>query len=356
MLVLFASEGVARDFFNLGGTHRFAPWFQVQEFQLELTNGDEADLYAPRVPPRRRGRYVNAFGMVTVLQGALVDKSQYRTLGRELAQLGLVVVVPNHLRSFPGLPFPVLFSELEVVTAVYETLLQENEDTQSPLEDLIDDLDTSMAPVALVQGSLDGVSTPAEALASYPNLEQPRALITIHGANHYGITDDMEPPGASPDPLLPTLKQRVANLVIARWTGHWLRAQLLDDPRAQFWIYGAGGDFSGIVDVTTDCPRSRRPARSGGQGFHVLADALHLARSAQSSESCSEAGCTTNFIPSAWHTRLTVSKRGCAPVRSALYSDSRASPEAAATSAIPLLRAATPSAWASSDGSPSAMT
>ena len=44
---------------------------RCRSFSSNSPTATEADLDAPRVPPRRRGRYVNAFGMVTVLQGAL---------------------------------------------------------------------------------------------------------------------------------------------------------------------------------------------------------------------------------------------------------------------------------------------
>lgn len=306
--------------FSSGGSR--IPVFSVQEFPLSLDNGDAADVYAPRIHPRRRARYRDAFPMVALLQGANVDKAQYRGLGRRLARRGFVVVVPNHWRSFPGFPFPMLFGEVEVVTAVHDTLLVADADPQSPLRQIIDtetmatlghslggrvaleaiagvcsinlcsgyavdadfdgrddngfatpsalmaaalygtnlvnftgdidDLDTSAAAVALIQGSLDGVATPEEAAASYPTLEQPRALITVHGANHYGITDDNKPAGAAPDPSAPTLSQDAAGYLIGRWTRLWLQAQLLQDPRAEYWVYTVGGDFSGLVDVVTD--------------------------------------------------------------------------------------------------------
>ena len=117
---------------------------------------------------------------------------------------------------------------------------------------VVTDLDTSGVAVALVQGSLDGISTPDKADATYPTLESPRGRIDIEGANHYGITDRNDPPGARPDPLQPTLPQPKANHDVAQWIGYWLRFHLRDDPWAELWLYIIGGSYNGIVEVTTD--------------------------------------------------------------------------------------------------------
>jgi dienelactone hydrolase len=291
-----------------------ASW--IKELTLTLPNGDEADVYAPRVPPRLRSWLEDRFAFVAVLQGALVDKSNYRALGRQLARQGFVVVVPNHLRSFPPLyPDPELFSEVSVVSAVSEAMIAADTDPLSPLYRIVDtatmgavghslggfaalhalagecspgictepdgvyapppalqavavyganladaaagtviDLDTAQAPVALLQGTLDGVAVPEEAEMTCPTLEPPAALITLDGANHYGICDRNNPVGAIPDPIDPTLNQRVARFQVARWTGLWLRAHLRDDPWAWFWLEEVGGSFTGVVTVASVCP------------------------------------------------------------------------------------------------------
>ena len=288
---------------NSAGSDWLAP-LPVQDSTLRLPNGDAADVYAPVVPPSARHRHADAFPLVALLQGALVEKGQYRHFARLLASQGLVVVVPDHLRPFPGIPVPVRFSEVGVVTAVYDGAVAAERDPRSPLYRIIDtdsmamvghslggfvglyaiagvcdpqicsapggtysppaalragavygaslvdydgsviDLDTSRAPVALMQGDLDGIGIPAKAQATYPILESPRALIELHGANHYGICDDNNPAGGTRDPIDPTLPQWEANFDIARWIGLWLRAQLKDDPWARFWVYRGGGPLT----------------------------------------------------------------------------------------------------------------
>jgi hypothetical protein len=74
----------------------------------------------------------------------------------------------------------------------------------------------------------------------------------IDGANHYGITDVNNPPGAIPDPNEPTLKQERAAAYVARWAGFWLRAQLKNDRAANNWLYKIGGTQNGVITVRTD--------------------------------------------------------------------------------------------------------
>ena len=53
--------------------------------------------------------------------------------------------------------------------------------------------------MVLVQGSVDGISTPAEGQATFDILDGVRTFTDINGANHYGITDVNNPQGAIPD-------------------------------------------------------------------------------------------------------------------------------------------------------------
>jgi dienelactone hydrolase len=62
------------------------------------------------------------------------------------------------------------------------------------------DLNTSGVAVALMQGTNDSLASLLNAQLTYPTLENPHGLITIVGANHYGITNVNNPPGVIPDP------------------------------------------------------------------------------------------------------------------------------------------------------------
>jgi predicted dienelactone hydrolase len=292
---------------SLPGLPPVFPEVRVQS--VTLPRGDLADVYFPVPPPSLTRPVTDAFPLVALLQGALVDKSHYERLGRLLAAQGLVVVIPNHLRTLPGFPPQSAFTDVNVVTDVLTAIGAADADPGSPLYRIVDtdhmglvghslggsiglyavagrclpticdgtyerpaalkaavfygtsllgsdgaamDLDTSAAPVALVQGSLDGVALPKKADLTYPSLETPRALITIKGANHYAICDENNPAGAKPDPSAPTLEQDVATEAVARWTGLWLRAQLQGDPLAREWIYQIGGSPDGVVQVSTN--------------------------------------------------------------------------------------------------------
>lgn len=129
-------------------------------------------------------------------------------------------------------------------TAFYGTSLVQN-------GTLLLDLNTTGVATALVQGTLDGRSSLANAELTYPTLEGQRALIEIEGTNHYGICNENNPPGAIPDLNPPTLDQSDAIARMARWTGLWLQAQLRNDPIAKVWLYLRSGSLDGIVTART---------------------------------------------------------------------------------------------------------
>ena len=108
--------------------------------------GDKADVYFPDVAAA-----ADAFPIVAVLQGGLVDKSfysdkpDYSGLGTQLARFGFVVVIPNHLVSFgppgtlPVTPFPdecVILDVLAQMTTEDETAKKDGQ--PNPLFGIID--------------------------------------------------------------------------------------------------------------------------------------------------------------------------------------------------------------------------
>lgn len=310
--LLLGAAGLRADLVAPPGIARSADeaLFSVVRVQsITLQRGDVADVYSPVVPAIHSETFADRFPLVAVLQGGLVDKSHYEVLGHELARLGFVAVIPNRLRSRPGFPIRILLTDVNVITDVLGAITAADADPQSTLFRIVDtdrmglvghslggavalyavaglcegqicdgdferpsslraaaiygaglanddgsvtDLDTSAVPVALVQGSLDGVSAPADATATYPTLEHPRALIGIAGANHYGICDENNPPGSRPDSSVPTLGQEKSVGHISRWIGYWLHAQLSDSPAARTMIYRVGRSLDGVVRVEAD--------------------------------------------------------------------------------------------------------
>jgi dienelactone hydrolase len=227
------------------------PLCGVSSFTTSLLSGDQADVYHPAHGAP------DSFPVIAFLQGGLVDKSLYSGFARELAGGGYVVVVPNHFQALvPGLP-PQLFSSQRVVNDVLASMTAADANPASPLYQIVDtnnlgvsghsfggaaalytvegscnppfcfgfyvrppqlkaaavygvntvnpagillDVNTSAAPVALLQGSVDGRATPAKAALTFGLMETPKALITFDGLNHWGIADVQNPAGNTPDP------------------------------------------------------------------------------------------------------------------------------------------------------------
>lgn len=279
-------------------------WVTAQT--VTLASGDVADVYAPVVPRPAAPAFEDAFPVVTVLQGGRVAGRFYQGFGRELARHGFVVVIPDHLRAFgpPGAP-AVPLTEGNVIGAALEAVALLDADPGSPIFRVADtgragvvghsfggvvalqllggtcappfctppfamppavgavaafgthmagpagviDIDTHGVGVAVLHGDLDGRASAANVDATYATLDDARAKITIHGANHFGITDEVAPAGAEADPSAPTLAQAAAVRAVATWTGRWFRDQLHADPVAQVWIYVLGGSLDGVVTV-----------------------------------------------------------------------------------------------------------
>jgi dienelactone hydrolase len=257
--------------------------YRVDEKTIVLTNGDEADLYAPAINPSIFvNQAVDLFPVVIVLQGANVDKANYSQLGRTLAQMGLVVVIPNHYQSVinpaTGTTVDGLFTDATVITSAFERITSEDYNPQSRLYRMIDTdhlgivghsyggmvgLYATMAtclppmcsgyerpsalrgavfygthlvnydgsvtdlaievPVMLLSGTLDSAATPLEVQQTLMTIDTPHALISITGANHYGLCDENNPFGALPDPTEPTRRQAESIFEIAGWIAHWLQ-------------------------------------------------------------------------------------------------------------------------------------
>ncbi|GAA1621357.1 alpha/beta hydrolase family protein [Actinoplanes couchii] len=248
-------------------------------------NADSADVYYPSTGSR--------LPVALLLQGANVDKAHYVSYAKTLASYGFVVAVPNHSRVILGTAG--LFPEGAQAGWTVDWAAAQDADPASPLYRRVDETTLLLAghsfgaaaslalstgvctfpfcpapvttppelkavvtyggnnvngdtpapvantvPVAYLQGLTDGVATPSEGRATYDVTSgTPKAYITLTGANHYGITDTQNPPGAAPDQSIQTLPQRTSVETTARWSARWFQAQL-GDPLAKTYVYSVG--------------------------------------------------------------------------------------------------------------------
>lgn len=295
-------------------TLNYSPQFnEAARYSTTISaNNDLADIYYPNPSDLSPGKY--SFPIVLLLQGALVDKSFYSDYASLVARYGFVVVVPNHFRPSPANPSsqPSLLSETSQIGAVLSQMAIENTKPTSPISSVVDTqrlgllghsfggavglsaianqclrelflcrepftrpkellagvffganlrnvitnefvpISNNGIAVALIQGDRDGVALPERAERTFDNIQTPpKALITVRGANHFGITNVNNPPGANPDRNTPTLNQAVGIETIARWSGLFLQANMLEDREASDYIYSKGDALDPNVSVTS---------------------------------------------------------------------------------------------------------
>ena len=303
------------NFLTTGSTFNPSPLFeQVNQYQTTIvTNGDPADIYYPVASESSN------FPVALLLQGALVDKADYSNFASIVASYGFVVIVPNHFQSFPQFDQEGLFAEVSEVEDVLEYIETENSNSTSPLNGILDSdnlallghsqggvvglstisnycppffcseeftrpeeivagifygtylqdfntgeflaIDNESIPLGLISGSLDGVTTPEEVSTSYKLIEDsPKVLVTVEGANHYGITNE----DSIRDHLRPTLDQDIANETIARWSALFLRASIFNERDALNYIYNTGDDTDKNVSVISQKKAGGRGQRAEG--------------------------------------------------------------------------------------------
>lgn len=268
---------------------------------------DPAVIYIPTISGA--DTKTNALPIALMLPGALVKPTYYSQFASAVARYGFAVVVPSHQRSLPEFGVSGELSEVSQVTTTLAFLEQENANPKSPLYQKLNPSRMALLghshggfvglqaignscispfcsppfsrpnavavgvfygvntrnpttgkysptpndsiPVALVQGSRDGVATPEKAIATFALIQTPpKALITIKGSNHFGITNINNPPGARLDRSSPTLEQTQGVQTIAQWTAYFLRAHLYQDADAYQQIYNSDG-LNPLVTVTS---------------------------------------------------------------------------------------------------------
>jgi predicted dienelactone hydrolase len=282
-----------------------APLFdRVATFSALLpASGDPTDVYLPY--PLGLTDSDHSFPVALLLQGVNVHRENYSQFAAQLAAYGFIVVVPNH-RGYFGLG---LFANQQQLEDVLDFAAMENADPQSPLAGLVDTttlvlighsfggaaalnaiqdlclppfcfcglarppelraavvygtdlknpvfrgpiepIDNAGLPVLVIRGSRDGLSNPEFARKTFEQVQHaPKALVTVEGANHYGITNRNNPPVAPPDPRPPTLPQDVATETIARWCAMFLRAHVLGDTDALDYVQATGDALDENVTV-----------------------------------------------------------------------------------------------------------
>lgn len=270
----------------------------VGQYETQVGN-DPATVYYPS------GQ--GALPVALLLQGANVPKESYSKFAKIVAGFGFAVVIPNHQRAVG--PIAGLFPEQSQTNAAATWATAENALAGSPVAGrLATDklvllghsfgaaaglfaigntctipfcfgpvyqrpaalraavfygastttpgggavpIANAGVPVALVQGGLDGNNLPAAASATYNGLGAlPKALITVTGANHFGLTDTQTPPGAIPDNSAQTLTQEESIDTAAKWSALFLRASL-GDSLASAYVYGFGDASDKNVTVTS---------------------------------------------------------------------------------------------------------
>lgn len=273
---------------------------------------DPASIYYPVVSGS--GTVPDNLPIALLLQGALVDQSDYSNFAGIVAQYGFAVVVPNHFRTLVDPvagPFPGLFPEQQQVLDVLAFLKTENANATAPIagqldtsqlgllghsfggavglaavqntcvpilctgsytrppelkagafygtsffdprfQNTIPPIDNQGVPVALIAGNRDGVTNLADVEATYEQIQAlPKALITVLGANHYGITNT---DNLIREPIRPTLEQTIATETIARWSALFLRANILSDEQAFNYVFSTGDAVDPNVTATAAIP------------------------------------------------------------------------------------------------------
>lgn len=242
--------------------------------------------------------------LAVFLKGLNVAPSHYSYYAQRLAQYGFVVALPDPETRLPRREE--LFAPMGLLADLQATLRQETQSPQSPLFQRVDpdsvallghsqggivgldavvnasavsfasgdyslppqlkaaafygsllDLELDLEgdgdrplnsqglPLALMAGSRDSLMPAAEVRETYTRLATPPKLyLELKGANHYGITNVNNPPQAPLDPRLPDLSQEIALDILARWTGVFLRAWVLEDAIARAYL----GQMLGTID------------------------------------------------------------------------------------------------------------
>ena len=278
MLLWFVTGGAQA----AAGSPPSVPLVEVRSTsQLVSVSGDPVDIYYPD-PAGSAGGY--RFPVVVYLQGANVDKKYYSQFGQQLASYGFIVAIPNHAG---------LFTATNVLTEVFEHIKLEDAKPASPLSGIVDkqsliasghsfggiavyagldgqcfgcaagesfvrpqelkavvitasnpggfDVQNKGIPTLLILGTLN--KRQDEYAEGFKSIKRPKAFALVDGADHFGMADVNEPPGAvlSDEEPPQTVPQSITASRFAQWSGLYLRAWMYYDWLA-YWQLASGGD------------------------------------------------------------------------------------------------------------------
>ncbi|USR91912.1 hypothetical protein NEA10_04055 [Phormidium yuhuli AB48] len=239
------------------------------------------------------------------LKGLNVTPSHYSYYAQRLAQYGFVVAIPDPITRLPRRDE--LFASMGLFEDLQASLRREGSRVDSPLFQRIDServallghsqggivaldavvnasavplmsgdyslpsalkaavfygsvmsveftgdrpLDSHGLPVALMAGSRDSLMPAAEVQETYERLQSgPKLYLEVEGSNHYGITNVNNPPQAPLDPRLPDVAQDMALENLARWSGVFLRAWVLEDAIARGYLQQMLGITDSVVSL-----------------------------------------------------------------------------------------------------------
>ncbi|HLO83549.1 MAG TPA: hypothetical protein VK203_00870 [Nostocaceae cyanobacterium] len=268
---------------------------------IVTNNGDSADIYFPTGVSQQK------YPIALFLPGSRVETSQYSQYASIVASYGFTVVVPRRIRTLPAFGFTGLLPEASQINDVLAFMVSENSNPNSPIAGTLDTdnlvllghsfggsvgltaIDNSCIypvcegqfqlppqlraaaffgtsinvgtgqfipiknnniPIALLHGNIDGSIPLQSAQQSYDLIQEaPKALITINGVNHYGITNVNNPAGARTDRNNPTLSQAESIETIARWSALFLQGYALNNQGALEYINNSGDALDENVTV-----------------------------------------------------------------------------------------------------------
>ena len=250
-------------------------------------SADPADVYYPDPPDLHTASY--SFPIVLLLQGAKVARGFYSTVAATIAGYGFIVVAPDHLSNNIG--GVGLYAELSEIGFAGAQMKIEAASATAPVRGVVDTarmvlwghsyggasgisgmanmcfppvpgctftrppelvggvfygtnlatpifgvpaLDTGGLPVLLIQGDKDGKALPADGQLTYNQLQKkPKAIMSLLGANHYGVTDVDNPAGADPEVNAQTLDHATGLASTGRWMGVFLTSFINGDMAAR---------------------------------------------------------------------------------------------------------------------------